>query len=207
MMTEAQPNREQAEQPQENLTAAVKVEVQAVGDKVVSSVEQAVAAAQPPPEERGDKPMLAEAPSFDLAGYHYQMRLLNYQDFARLAGIVRAGITESKIDVLAVMNSGNVSMQVGAVISLLLNSLSRAETPTFGFLASVLGVDRPTLFNPKRFPFSSLPMVIRKLSDHPDIQDFFVQVGEELKGQATPTPPSSGPATSSADAAGPTSES
>ena len=152
-----------------------------------------------PPEERGDKPMLAEMPTFELAGRTYTMRRLNYADHSRLAGIVRVAVAMGEINLAAVAASGDPAKQMNALIMLLLNALAYAETAVQGFLASVVGVDRPTLLDPDYFPFASLPRVVRKLKEHPDLQDFFVQVGEELKEQATPTPPSSGLPTSSPD--------
>ena len=176
-MMDDHPNQGQAEQP-------------------VETPEQPQVAPTPP-EERGDKPLLAEMPTFELAGRTYTMRRLNYADHSRLAGIVRVAVAMGDINLAAVAASGDPAKQMGAVIALLLNALAYAETAVQGFLASVVGVDRPTLLDPDRFPFSSLPMVVRKLREHPDLLDFFARVAEEVGWQATPTEPSSGLPTSS----------
>lgn len=164
----------------------------------------------PPAEERGDKPWLAEGPTFELAGHTYTMRRLNYHDHSRFAGIVDQALRHGKIDLVGVAARGDGAEQMRTVITLLLGALTYAPKEVFGFLASVLEIDRPTLLDPERFPFASMPMVLGKLKEHPDLADFFVAMGALAAladKQSTPTPPSSGPPTSSVVADGATSES
>jgi len=161
-----------------------------------------------PAEERGDRPMLAEGPTFELAGHRYTMRRLNYADHSRFAGILDGALRRGKIDLVGVATRGKAEEQIETVISLLLGAFTHAPTEVLGFLASVLEVDRPTLLDPERFPFASLPMVLRKLTEHPDLTDFFVEIGVAVEGRPIPTPASNGPSISSpGDTVTPTDES
>ena len=184
---------EQKEQPEETLEAQV---------------------AATPAEERGDKPLVVKGPTFELEGHTYTMRRLNYLDHSRFAGIIDQALRHGQIDLVGVASRGKQEEQMQTVITLLLGALTYAPTELFGFLASALEVSRPTLLDPERFPFASLPMVIGKLVEHPDLQDFFVAIGALLEGRqaqllaaqllaaqtpAPPMPPSSGPLISSAD--------
>ncbi len=157
-----------------------------------------------PPEERGDKPWLAEGPTFELAGHTHTMRRLNYQDHSRFAGILQQALRHGKFDLVGAASRGEAAEQMQVCIQVLLGALTYAPSELFGFLASVLEVDRPTIFDPQRFPFASLPMVIVKLKEHPDLQDFFAELGAMINQEtSTPTPPtapSSGQPTSLPDA-------
>ncbi len=153
--------------------------------------------APPPPEERGDRPMLAKAPTLEVAGRSYTMRPLGYADHGRLAAILEAAVRQGKVDLAAVALRGDAKEQTETIISLLLAAFGDAQGEMFDLLASVLGVSRQTLLDPELFPFASLPLVLRKLFEHPDLTDFFVEIGALVRGRPILTPPSNGPSTSS----------
>lgn len=153
--------------------------------------------AEPPPEERGDRPMLAETPTLEVAGRTYTMRPLGYADHGRLAAILEAAVRQGKVDLAAVALRGDAEEQTKTIISLLLAAFGDAQAEMFDLLASVLGVSRQTLLDPEVFPFASLPLVLRKLFEHPDLTDFFVEIGALIEGRPTLTPPSNGRSTSS----------
>lgn len=174
------------------------------GDKPDESRE----ATQPPAEERGDRPMLAEGPTFEIARRSYTMRRLGYADHGKLGAIIRVALREGKISLAAVAARGDAEEQMETVFSLLLGAFVDAEAETFDFLASVLGISRQTLLDPEFFPFGSLPLVLRKLSDHPDLSDFFAGIGAVMEGRPIPMAASNGPSISSpSDTATPTSKS
>ncbi len=171
--------------------------------KPEETLEEKLVAATPA-EERGDKSMLVKGPTFELAGHTYRMRRLGYTDHSRFAGILQQALRHGKIDLVGAVTKGQATELIQMMVELVLGALTYAPNELFGFLASVLGIDRPTILDPERFPFASLPMVLTKLTEHPDLQDFFVEIGALIEGRKaqllSPTPPSSGPPISSPDA-------
>jgi len=152
--------------------------------------------ADAPAQERGDRPLLAEMPTFELAGHEYTMRRLGYADHSKLGAIVRVALREGKISLAAVATREDAEEQIETVIALLLGAFVDAPNETFDFLATVLEISRQTLLDPEFFPFGSLPLVLRKLSEHPDLTDFFAGIGAVMEGGAIPMPASSGLSTS-----------
>lgn len=153
-----------------------------------------------PPEERGDRPILEQGPTFEVRGRTYTMRRLGYADHGRFAVIFRAAWRGGKVDLAAVAERGDPKEQIEAAISLLLAAFAEGGSETLDFLAAVIGVDKKVLLDPEYFPFGSLPLILRKLSEHPDLADFFVGIGALAGGLPTLMPGSSGRPTSSPSA-------
>ncbi len=144
---------------------------------------------QTPLEEKGNRPVLAECPSFEILGQTYMMRRLNLADHCRFATIFRAAWKGGKVDLAAIAQRGDAKEMIEAAVSMLLAAFAEGGSETLDFLATIIGVEKRTLLNPEVFPFSSLPLILRKLVEHPDLRDFFAGgLGALVGGTPIPMP-------------------
>lgn len=113
-------------------------------------------------------PILSEDPIITIAGREYTVRRMGLTDVFRVARILGRGVT---------LLSGSAGEITGAqLVQVLVASLTANDEEVLRLIASLIGVERKDLDDPRVFPMDSILTVFEALAVHQDLRAFLFKV-------------------------------